>query len=40
MQRYGMLARVIVPERIARTVPNDPDDDAVIACTVKKNEKH
>jgi putative PIN family toxin of toxin-antitoxin system len=34
MQRYGMLARVIVPERIARTVPNDPDDDAVIACAI------
>jgi predicted nucleic acid-binding protein len=30
----GLQARVIVPERIARTVPNDPDDDAVIACAI------
>lgn len=31
MQRYGVLARVVRPKRIGRVVPNDPDDDAVIA---------
>lgn len=34
MQRYGVLARVVRPKRIGRVVPNDPDDDAVIACAL------
>lgn len=33
MQRYGMLAKVIKPQPIARTV-RDADDDAVIACAL------
>ncbi len=34
MRRYGVLAKVIRPKRIGRVVPNDPDDDAVIACAL------
>lgn len=34
MQRYGMLAKVVTPAIIARVVPNDVDDDAVIACAL------
>ena len=34
MQRYGVLAKVVRPKRIGRIVPNDPDDDAVIACAL------
>ena len=34
MQRYGVLAKVVRPKRIRRVVPNDPDDDAVIACAL------
>lgn len=34
MQRYGLLAHVIAPAPIERTVPTDPDDDAVIACAL------
>lgn len=34
MQRYGMLARVVRPVTIERTVPTDADDDAVIATAL------
>ena len=34
MQRYGMLAKVVRPGPIGRVVPNDPDDDALIACAI------
>ena len=34
MQRYGMLAKLVAPQPIARTVPNDADDDAVIATAL------
>lgn len=34
MQRYGMLATVVKTQPIERTVPNDADDDAVIACAL------
>ena len=34
MQRYGMLARVVRPANIGRTVPTDADDDAVIATAL------
>ncbi|HET8707865.1 MAG TPA: putative toxin-antitoxin system toxin component, PIN family [Pseudomonadales bacterium] len=34
MQRYGMLATVVKTQPIERTVPNDTDDDAVIACAL------
>ncbi|MCX7148741.1 MAG: putative toxin-antitoxin system toxin component, PIN family [Rhodocyclales bacterium] len=34
MQRYGVLAKVVRPKRVGRVVPNDPDDDAVIACAL------
>jgi len=34
MQRYGMLARLVKPQPIERTVPNDADDDAVIATAL------
>ena len=34
MRRYGVLAKVIRPKRIGRVVPDDPDDDAVIACAL------
>lgn len=33
MQRYGMLAKLVTPQPIERTV-RDPDDDAVIATAV------
>jgi uncharacterized protein len=33
MQRYGMLAKLVKPQPIARTV-RDADDDAVIACAL------
>lgn len=34
MRRYGVLAKVVRPKDIGRVVPNDPDDDAVIACAL------
>lgn len=34
MQRYGMLAKLVKPQPIKRTVPNDADDDAVIATAL------
>jgi putative PIN family toxin of toxin-antitoxin system len=34
MQRYGALAKVVRPNDIGRVAPNDPDDDAVIACAL------
>lgn len=34
MQHYGMLANLVKPASVARTVPNDPDDDHVLACAV------
>lgn len=34
MQRYGVLANLVRPNDIGRVVPNDPDDDAVIACAL------
>lgn len=34
MQRYGMLARLVKPQPIERTVPNDADDDAVVATAL------
>lgn len=34
MQRYGMLAKLVKPETLARTVPNDADDDAVLAAAL------
>jgi putative PIN family toxin of toxin-antitoxin system len=34
MQRYGMLAKVIRPSPIGRTVPTDADDDVVIATAL------
>lgn len=34
MQRYGMLANLVEPQPIERTVPNDADDDAVIAAAL------
>lgn len=37
MQHYGILAKVLTPALIARVVPNDPDDDAVIACALAAN---
>lgn len=33
MQRYGMLAKLVQPQSIERTV-RDPDDDAVLACAL------
>lgn len=33
MQRYGMLAKLVQPQPIERTV-RDPDDDAVLACAL------
>jgi predicted nucleic acid-binding protein len=33
MQRYGMLAELVKPQVIERTV-RDPDDDAVLACAL------
>ena len=34
MQRYGMLARLVTPQPIERTVPNDADDDVVLATAL------
>lgn len=34
MQRYGMLASVVRPASIGRTVPTDADDDVVIATAL------
>jgi putative PIN family toxin of toxin-antitoxin system len=34
MQRYAMLAQLVIPAQIARVVPKDIDDDAVIACAL------
>lgn len=34
MQRYGMLVKLVKPQPIERTVPNDADDDAVIATAL------
>ena len=34
MRRYGMLAKLVKPQPIERTVPNDADDDAVIAAAL------
>ena len=34
MQRYAMLARIINAPAITRTVPNDADDDFVLACAL------
>ncbi|MFZ5844761.1 MAG: putative toxin-antitoxin system toxin component, PIN family [Pseudomonadota bacterium] len=34
MQRYGVLTMTLTPPVIARTVPRDADDDAVIACAI------
>jgi len=34
MQRYGVLAKVVRTQHIGRVVPNDPGDDAVIACAL------
>ena len=34
MQHYGMLVNLIKPAYVARTVPNDADDDHVLACAV------
>lgn len=35
MQRYGVLAKIVRPQPIARIIPDDPDDDAVIACALE-----
>ena len=32
MQRYAMLAHLVIPAQTARVVEKDIDDDAVIAC--------
>jgi putative PIN family toxin of toxin-antitoxin system len=34
MQRYAMLAQLVVPAHIGRVVVKDIDDDAVIACAL------
>ena len=34
MQRYGMLATVVRPDRVGRIVPTDADDDHVIAAAL------
>ena len=34
MQRYAMLAQLVVPAQIGRVVVKDIDDDAVIACAL------
>ncbi len=34
MQRYGLLAKLVKPEPIERTVPHDADDDAVLATAL------
>ena len=35
--RYVSLAHVIHPKTIERIVPNDPDDDIVLACALAAN---
>lgn len=37
MQRYGMLVRIVKPQQVVRVVPQDPDDDHVLACAVAAN---
>ena len=32
--RYAQLAHIVSPTEVPRVVPNDPDDDHVIACAV------
>ena len=39
MRHYGMLAKVVTPAIIGRVVPNDADDDAVIACALAAKVK-
>jgi len=39
MQRYGMLARLVTPQPIERTVPNDADDDVVLATALSAQAK-
>lgn len=34
MQRYAMLAQLVIPAQTARVVIKDIDDDAVIACAL------
>lgn len=34
MQRYAMLAQLVIPAQTARVVTKDIDDDAVIACAL------
>lgn len=34
MDRYAKLAEVITPAQIRRTVPDDADDDHVLACAL------
>ena len=34
MQRYGVLATMVRPERVGRVVAADPDDDHVLACAL------
>ena len=34
MQRYAMLAQLVIPAQTARVVAADIDDDAVIACAL------
>ncbi len=39
MQHYGMLAKVVTPAIIGRVVPDDADDDAVLACALAAQAK-
>ena len=34
MQRYAMLAQLVIPASIGRVVAKDIDDDAIIACAL------
>ena len=34
MQRYAMLAQLVMPAQIGRVVAKDIDDDAIIACAL------
>ena len=34
MQRYAMLAQLVIPAQTARVVAKDIDDDAVVACAL------
>lgn len=34
LSRYAIMAKIVSPVSLPRTVPNDPDDDAVLACAV------